>query len=74
MPFILFGHARPDLGGSVDGSARIHALAIPDDPARVNKAANEGRLLQELAGRAKITRRFADLAAALNGTSSVKPS
>ncbi len=47
---------------------------IPDDPTRVNKGANEGKLLHELAAKAKISRRFAALAGTLNGTVSRKPS
>ena len=40
---------------------------IPDDPDRVNKAANRGLLLTELAARAGITRKLTKLAVGLNG-------
>jgi pilus assembly protein CpaE len=45
---------------------------IPDDPARVNNAANQGVLLQELSGGAKISRRIAQLADSVNGNSDQK--
>jgi pilus assembly protein CpaE len=45
---------------------------IPDDPARVNNAANQGVLLQEVSGRAKISRRIAQLADSLNGNAAQK--
>ena len=45
---------------------------IPDDPARVNNAANQGVLLQELSGGAKISRRIAQLADSVNGNSDRK--
>jgi Flp pilus assembly CpaE family ATPase len=45
---------------------------IPDDPARVNNAANQGVLLQELSGGAKISRRLAQLADSLNGNADKK--
>jgi pilus assembly protein CpaE len=51
----------------IETSLKMKAIQlIPDDPARVNTAINEGKLLQELAARATITRRFAALATALN--------
>lgn len=40
---------------------------IPDDPAHVNQAINQGQPLIATAGRASITRSFADLAGRLNG-------
>jgi len=40
---------------------------IPDDPTKVNKAANRGLLLAELARHSSISRRFSALAAALEG-------
>lgn len=40
---------------------------IPDEPTRVNKAANRGLLLCELARHSSISRRFSALAAALEG-------
>ncbi len=40
---------------------------IPDDPRRVNRAANEGLLLKEISSGATISRRFAHLAKAVNG-------
>lgn len=43
------------------------ARAIPDDPRRVNKAANRGILLRELAPYARISRGFRNLAISLNG-------
>ena len=45
---------------------------LPDDPARVNRAANQGVLLRELSRRSKLSRRFAKLATSLNGESKNK--
>ena len=46
-----------------------HVQLIPDDPKRVNTAANRGELLQQLSRGVGISRRFAALAAKLNGSS-----
>jgi len=40
---------------------------IPDDPGRANRAANMGVLLREVSRHASVSRRFARLAAAVNG-------
>lgn len=40
---------------------------VPDDPTRVNKAANRGVLLRDVSARSAIQRRIAAVAAALNG-------
>jgi pilus assembly protein CpaE len=40
---------------------------VPDDPATLNQALNQGRPLIQTASRAKITRRFQELAQQLNG-------
>ncbi len=53
----------------VETLLKLKALAcIPDDPGRVNKAKNEGLLLPQVSRLCTITRRFAGLAKALNGS------
>jgi pilus assembly protein CpaE len=54
----------------IESSLRIRPLEfIPDDPAHVNQAVNQGRLIHDLASRSKIVRGFEKLAASLlNGT------
>ncbi len=60
-------------GGQVDWRKAEEALGrkvvewIPDDPASVNQALNEGRPLVQVAPRARITRSFEKLAGHLNG-------
>jgi Flp pilus assembly CpaE family ATPase len=42
------------------------AALIPDDPAKVNRAVNEGKLLRQFGGLSRISRRFTRLASQLS--------
>jgi pilus assembly protein CpaE len=52
----------------IQSSLNLKALQfIPNDPKKVNKAANHGQLLHEVSSLGTISRRFAALASSLNG-------